>query len=269
MQNTYICNGRIRTALMNHKRTHTRPFVCDFQGCDKAFATKGNLVSHKRTHSDHNPFVCDFQGCGKAFANHGTLTNHKRTHSDHKPFVCDVRGCGKAFTFHRDLTRHHRIHTGQRPFVCDVEGCGKNFTRGSTLTLHKRTHTGNKPFVCYCDENFAKRSDLTRHYRIHTQKFVCDVCIKAYTTSDHLDRHRKKAHSLIVCIEKIFKKWPLLTKEEFGCLVKSMKDVLGEQHYRKLLLSFAPESIGIDDFLSQIRIDFSISDFDLNDIFDE
>ena len=84
------------------------------------------------------PFVCDVEGCGRAFTHSGTLSNHKKGHAGVRPYACDVEGCGRAFTQKWHLKEHLRIHAGERPYVCDVAGCADSFIRSSALKGHKR-----------------------------------------------------------------------------------------------------------------------------------
>ncbi|MTI11725.1 C2H2-type zinc finger protein [Sansalvadorimonas verongulae] len=59
--------------------TGERPFVCDLDGCHKAFIVPRDLTAHKRTHTGDRPFACDQGGCNKTFTRSGNLTRHKRT----------------------------------------------------------------------------------------------------------------------------------------------------------------------------------------------
>ena len=52
------------------------------------------------------PYVCDYDGCGKAFAIAGALTIHKRVHSGVKPFECTY--CDRKFSESSNLKKHLR-----------------------------------------------------------------------------------------------------------------------------------------------------------------
>src|SRR5579872_2118863 len=52
--------------------TAQKKYPCAF--CNKAFATKGNLAQHIRTHTCEKPFKCSIEGCGKAFNRNSHLT---------------------------------------------------------------------------------------------------------------------------------------------------------------------------------------------------
>eukprot|EP00897_Mesotaenium_endlicherianum_P005519 jgi/Mesen1/4996/ME000248S04281 len=69
-------------------------------------------------------FVCNVEGCGKAFMEPGALRKHAHVHGE-KQFICHYEGCGKRFVDSSKLKRHFLIHTGEKSFVCPFEGCGK------------------------------------------------------------------------------------------------------------------------------------------------
>ncbi|WP_230459797.1 C2H2-type zinc finger protein, partial [Sansalvadorimonas verongulae] len=49
-----------------------------------------------RSDTEDKPFVCDFNECNKRFARSSALTRHKRVHTGDRPFACDQDGCHKA-----------------------------------------------------------------------------------------------------------------------------------------------------------------------------
>lgn len=72
--------------LRRHQVVHTgeKPYNCDL--CDKGFATKSNLDSHKRSrHSGLKPYPCG--SCGKYFARKEQVTQHQRR--KHKSGIMD------------------------------------------------------------------------------------------------------------------------------------------------------------------------------------
>ncbi|KAK1064542.1 Strongly-conserved Zn-finger binding protein (TFIIIA), partial [Friedmanniomyces endolithicus] len=66
-----------------------------------------------------NKYICEVEGCGKAFNRPIRLVNHTRSHTKERPFVCDEDDCGKTFTRAEHLTRHKKDkHVEARDHVC-------------------------------------------------------------------------------------------------------------------------------------------------------
>jgi hypothetical protein len=196
-----------RGNLAVHKRTHTgeKPFRCDHPGCEASFTQRSHLVVHKRTHTGERPFRCEHPGCGAAFSEGGDLAKHKRTHTGERPFRCKHPGCGASFSQSGGLAGHKRIHTGEKPFRCDHPGCEASFAASGDLAKHKRAHTGEKPFRCDhpgCGASFSQNGNLTAHKRIHTGEtpFQCDdpsckAMRVAFARAKQLTRHRDALHT--------------------------------------------------------------------------
>ncbi|KAK4291441.1 hypothetical protein Pmani_035726 [Petrolisthes manimaculis] len=157
-----------KSALENHKLTHSsvRNYTCEF--CGAAFVTPYALKVHVNTHTQEKKYTC--ADCGTAFLRKCNLSAHrKRFHgcSDMR-LVCEV--CGLATTTQRDLRRHQlATHTKQKPFSCKM--CHRSYTAKESLNNHLRTHTGDKPFQCECGKAFYKREVLRKHQRtVHTNQ---------------------------------------------------------------------------------------------------
>ncbi|XP_054794868.1 lysine-specific demethylase ELF6-like [Prosopis cineraria] len=109
------------------KRSHK----CDLDGCHMSFATKAELMLHKRNRCPHD-------GCGKKFRSHKYAVLHQRVHDDDRPLKCPWEGCSMSFKWAWARTEHIRVHTGEKPYHCKVEGCGLSFRFVSDFSRHRR-----------------------------------------------------------------------------------------------------------------------------------
>ena len=69
------------------------------------------------------PFPCDFPGCNRSFEKANLLRRHSKLHSGDCRSVCSV--CSKCFESQSKLDDHYRKHTGEKPFACNI--CGSSF----------------------------------------------------------------------------------------------------------------------------------------------
>ena len=69
------------------------------------------------------PFPCDFPGCNRSFEKANLLRRHSKLHSGDCRSVCSV--CSKCFESQSKLDDHYRKHTGEKPFLCNI--CGSSF----------------------------------------------------------------------------------------------------------------------------------------------
>ncbi|KAM1268831.1 hypothetical protein ACFX13_001133 [Malus domestica] len=104
---------------------------CDIESCRMRFATKAELMLHKRNR-------CPHEGCGKRFSSHKYAVSHSRVHDDDRPLKCPWKGCSMSFKWAWARTEHIRVHTGERPYQCKVEGCGLFFRFVSDYSRHRR-----------------------------------------------------------------------------------------------------------------------------------
>eukprot|EP00164_Ancoracysta_twista_P001925 GFYU01002530.1.p1 GENE.GFYU01002530.1~~GFYU01002530.1.p1 ORF type:complete len:392 (+),score=120.90 GFYU01002530.1:212-1387(+) len=142
------CNRTFKspTSLRLHERVHEavvqelKDYTCS--ECHKGFNTQSELNTHMTQHEGAKikPHHCDYPGCGKSFARKGELKMHRFIHAGVKPHVCPEPGCGKRFIRRSDLKTHSRVHTGERPYACGFPGCHHTSTTSSNLRKHQRLH---------------------------------------------------------------------------------------------------------------------------------
>ena len=206
----------------------TRPFQCGYEVCGKTYITKQALRRHFVSHIGDSQFRCYTGDCAGRirYWDKQALARHIRTkHKIERPFKCDI--CNRRFVKLHYFFAHRRnvhavkdkqkqprnpdptdkwiIYSGDTtsPFQCGYEGCGKRYTRKHDLHKHFVSHIGDSQFRCYYGDcagriRYWDKQALARH--IHTKHkierpFKCDICTNGFMRSDHLKRHKEKAHS--------------------------------------------------------------------------
>lgn len=78
--------------------------------------------------SGEKPFVCDWQGCNRSFARSDERSRHHRTHTGEKRFECGI--CLRKFMRSDHLAKHLRRHNSGRKYTYNVSksNCEMNET---------------------------------------------------------------------------------------------------------------------------------------------
>ncbi|XP_008263594.3 Krueppel-like factor 17 isoform X2 [Oryctolagus cuniculus] len=105
------------------------------QGVDNSWAQEREP---SRRSPVSRPYICQYENCGKAYTKRSHLVSHERKHTGDRLYKCQWEGCNWSFFRSDELTRHSRIHTRYRPHRC--EQCGRQFMRSDHLRQHQRIH---------------------------------------------------------------------------------------------------------------------------------
>ena len=220
-----------RRALQSHLKAHIRIDTgenlhsCPI--CAKTFSQSGALSLHKAKHSDSISYTCD--KCDTLFPSKYHLKHHARIHL--QPLQCTI--CGFETKIKSTLNSHVRnVHRKalRQNFKC--EECNIVVSTKITLSRHIQVkHLGNEEYSCSfckfksgydsslrkhmesihnasqlkCDvcnwEGKGNRLKLSRHKKSahqemkeNTKVHQCDLCEKAYSRKEHLQKHKEKTH---------------------------------------------------------------------------
>ncbi|KAI1284932.1 Transcription factor IIIA [Halotydeus destructor] len=178
-------------------------FICPYPDCDAVYSKNCKLNDHIRSHTGERPYICDIEGCDKAFTSRTLLVKHqKRPHSpsdvrEKKSYVCAV--CDKDFKMKYNLKMHMTTHTGEKFFGCDK--CDLMFISRPKLRRHQKVHEMYKCSVDGCKVEVDKWSLLRKHMVTHKTKQKCPKCRKEFANEFHLDEHVKSHDLAFQCAE--------------------------------------------------------------------
>lgn len=70
---TCVCDLRALFTLLGEK-----PYVCEWEKCDRRFARSDELARHRRTHTGEKKYACPL--CGRKFMRSDHLSKHAKRH---------------------------------------------------------------------------------------------------------------------------------------------------------------------------------------------
>ena len=104
------------------------PVGQDFDSTNQRTMDSGN---------ETRPYKCDYEGCNRAFARRAALGSHLISHTADLHISCYYGDCNGEIKYRnkRELNRHiHAHHTFKRPYECDT--CHHRFRRTDHLKSH-------------------------------------------------------------------------------------------------------------------------------------
>ena len=169
------------------------------KNCDVFYPRKWHMKLHIRTHTGEKPYICDYQGCNKVFSRPGSLSEHKRrNHEKQFHHTCPI--CDKKFYGRSDMLIHIVIHDEARQ-------SRERFLPPKMLKLLKEVEEFNfegqlivSNCVCdKCGKIFNKKYGKERHVKsVHSRQYNCGVgsCGKSFYANSGLLSHSKEIHNL-------------------------------------------------------------------------
>nr|XP_020042924.1 Krueppel-like factor 17 [Castor canadensis] len=129
-----------QNSLVNQSNSQEGPFLPEqpIPAPQRAENSRARERAPRRQSSASRPYLCVYNNCGKAYTKRSHLVSHQRKHTGEKPYRCSWEGCTWSFFRSDELGRHMRIHTRYRPHRCDQ--CGRQFMRSDHLKQHQKIH---------------------------------------------------------------------------------------------------------------------------------
>lgn len=149
-------------------------------------------VLHRPRDKRKLPKISECTVCKKILKNPYDLKMHEqRIHAVDRPWKCDHNGCSAAFALQMYLKEHKKNH-GARENICEI--CGYAFQRLSKLNEHLKLHAAGKLIKCSkCIKMYSTKAEFEIHFAKHVAN-QCNLCDKAYTKREYLNRHMKTEH---------------------------------------------------------------------------
>ena len=176
-----------------------------------------DIFDHVKLKNRKKKFICDWQGCNKAYAFQTGLDKHKRSHVT---FECEWEECSATFTSKKSFNDHHRAHKRARNrlnsknyedldhnFVADCNDLNDSQPEIDHLVedysnvspnLNEIYQLGDDPvLLCTepgCDYRTTDNELLNSHYKSHTILNKCEFCGRGFMSRAQTNKHIQMQH---------------------------------------------------------------------------
>ena len=211
-----VCGKEFSTQklLRKHMETdgsHTRPFSCSLETCERTFTRRSHLINHRCMHPDARELECE--KCAMKFSSKLSLMQHQKIPNcgktskvpdpdTEKKFRC--LECEKCFSKIEYLEMHKNYHWEDliNCIPCRLNSCKLTFTSKNKLEKHMEEHTNiirDGMFECTktnCHERFKDTSLLKKHVENHSTVERCRICGQFFSSKLDMLLHR------VVCMHE-------------------------------------------------------------------
>lgn len=171
---------------LNGETSQSGEYSCS--ACGLQLLSKFKLQDHMNLHTGARPYGC--VECGKRFCQISSYRAHLRTHAKTEVERFQCRVCRRSYPCQEDLKHHLAInHFQDKYYECDL--CKRVFASLEACTVHVQERKCLRRFVCEkCLRSFSSQKHLSRHRRkICGCKFKCTDCNETFMKKNALLKH--------------------------------------------------------------------------------
>lgn len=147
--------------------------ACPYNDCAKFFARPSRLATHILSHTNEKPFICEAEGCGKAYGRKTHLNRHfEKTHTNVPVNETRVKcsECSADFANKYALKKHWKKHHEQNDVEFNCDECDQKFSCKPLLIDHQKTSHPEirlKHACKQCSKRFRWPKQLREHEKKH------------------------------------------------------------------------------------------------------
>ena len=204
-QNCEQCSFQTNEKWRLIKHVH----IAHENGCDKCikkFASKEDLIDHKKSqHNKQQKLCADYLYEKCFFSKEECQYLHAEKEKNLKNLKCN--DCENMFSTEEELQEHKTVHAKSQEqedlnemqidqFECTQ--CHNMFGSFEVFDEHMSLHITNENKCNECDESFNNNELLKEHKKLH-QQFNCSKCSELFDDENELKKHFKSHLKFIPC----------------------------------------------------------------------